>query len=118
MGRTRFPAMVEGYSIHRDRLEHSQGQMDPRITERFLGGAQLSGADFYEILEFRKGFMCNEKQNGINKNRAPTISFTINNISSKNVSKKLVENGIAIRNDNFYAWRCLHALGIDTNDEL
>ena len=57
MGRTRFPAMVEGYSIHRDRLEHSQGQMDPRITERFLGGAQLSGADYYEILEFRKGFM-------------------------------------------------------------
>ena len=51
-----------------------------------------------------------------NKNRAPTIAFTIKNESSKNISNKLVENGIATRNDNFYAWRCLKALGIDTDD--
>ncbi len=51
-----------------------------------------------------------------NKNRAPTISFTNKKISSKNVSKILVSNYIATRNDNFYAWRCLNALGIDTND--
>ena len=25
-------------------------------------------------------------------------------------------NKIATRNDNFYAWRCLEALGIDLND--
>jgi len=51
-----------------------------------------------------------------NKNRAPTISFTFNNISSKKVSQKLVANGIATRNDNFYAWRCLKALEIDIDD--
>ena len=51
-----------------------------------------------------------------NKNRAPTISFTINKKSSKEVSSELVKNGIATRNDNFYAWRCLKALGIDTED--
>jgi len=51
-----------------------------------------------------------------NKNRAPTIAFTINNKSSKEVSNKLVRNGIATRNDNFYAWRCLKALGIDVDD--
>ena len=28
----------------------------------------------------------------------------------------LVDNNIATRNDNFYAWRCLEALGIDTDD--
>ena len=27
-----------------------------------------------------------------------------------------MKNGIATRNDNFYAWRCLKALGIDTDD--
>jgi selenocysteine lyase/cysteine desulfurase len=27
-----------------------------------------------------------------------------------------VKNGIATRNDNFYAWRCLKALGIDVDD--
>ncbi len=50
------------------------------------------------------------------KNRAPTISFYSKKISSKNISKHLVKNGIATRNDNFYAWRCLKALGIDTED--
>ena len=51
-----------------------------------------------------------------NKDRAPTISFTFDNISSKKASQILVENGIATRNDNFYAWRCLKSLGIDTSD--
>ena len=51
-----------------------------------------------------------------NKNRAPTISFTINDKSSMEISSELVKHGIATRNDNFYAWRCLKALGIDTED--
>ena len=51
-----------------------------------------------------------------NKNRAPTIAFTFNNISSAKATKILVKNGIATRNDNFYAWRCLKALNIDTKD--
>ena len=51
-----------------------------------------------------------------NKNRAPTISFVSKKISSKELSDKLVESMIATRNDNFYAWRCLEALGIDTLD--
>ncbi|MDP7197524.1 MAG: cysteine desulfurase, partial [SAR202 cluster bacterium] len=36
--------------------------------------------------------------------------------SSKKISDQLVKNGIATRNDNFYAWRCLKALGIDVDD--
>ncbi len=52
----------------------------------------------------------------LEKNRAPTIAFTFTNLTSLYVSEKLVKNGIATRNDNFYAWRCLKALGIDTND--
>ena len=51
-----------------------------------------------------------------NKDRAPTIAFTMNNKSSKELSSDLVKQGIATRNDNFYAWRCLKALGIDTDD--
>ena len=51
-----------------------------------------------------------------NKDRAPTIAFTMNNKSSKELSSELVQQGIATRNDNFYAWRCLKALGIDTDD--
>ena len=54
----------------------------------------------------------------INKNRAPTISFTSKKKSSKQVSDILIENHIATRNDNFYAWRCLRALNIDKDDGL
>ena len=53
-----------------------------------------------------------------NKNRAPTISFVSNNKTSKEVSDILISNNIATRNDNFYAWRCLEALNIDTEDGL
>jgi cysteine desulfurase family protein (TIGR01976 family) len=51
-----------------------------------------------------------------NQSRAPTFAFTSKNYSSKFLSNKLVKNGIATKNDNFYAWRCLEALGIDTED--
>ena len=37
-------------------------------------------------------------------------------MTSKKVSDLLISKGIALRNDNFYAWRCLKAFGIDTND--
>ena len=50
------------------------------------------------------------------KNRAPTIAFTFKDKLSKDVSRSLVNQGIATRNDNFYAWRCLDALNIDKND--
>jgi cysteine desulfurase family protein (TIGR01976 family) len=52
------------------------------------------------------------------KNRAPTISFFSKNISSKKISEILVKNNIATRNDNFYAWRCLEALNISTEDGI
>ncbi len=52
----------------------------------------------------------------INKNRAPTISFTHKHKTSKEVSNTLISNNIATRNDNFYAWRCLNSLGISTDD--
>ena len=51
-----------------------------------------------------------------NRNRAPTISFTVDGILSKDISDSLVKQSIAIRNDNFYAWRCLKAFGINTQD--
>ena len=51
-----------------------------------------------------------------NKNRAPTISFVHKNKSSRDLSNYLVQNKIATRNDNFYAWRCLKALNINDKD--
>ena len=43
------------------------------------------------------------------------VKYAVGNISPKNKTS-VVDNKIATRNDNFYAWRCLKHLGIDTAD--
>ncbi|MDC3178561.1 aminotransferase class V-fold PLP-dependent enzyme [Pelagibacteraceae bacterium] len=69
-----------------------------------------------KYLKSRKDLILIGKDNVQDKDRAPTISFVSKTRTSKKISDILVKNNIATRNDNFYAWRCLKALGIDTND--
>ena len=69
-----------------------------------------------EYISKREDFNLIGKKRITNKDRAPTIAFTVKNKSSKYISDMLISNKIATRNDNFYAWRCLKALGIDTED--
>lgn len=71
---------------------------------------------FLDYIESEKKIKLIGRKKIIDKNRAPTISFTVDGKTSKFVSDALVSQGIALRNDNFYAWRCLQALGIDTED--
>ena len=44
------------------------------------------------------------------------ISFISRNHKSLEIVKLLLKYKIAVRNGDFYAWRCLKALGINTND--
>ena len=74
------------------------------------------GNIFLEYLKSNNEIKLIGKEKIIDKDRAPTFAFTSNNYSSKKLSTRLVKNGIATRNDNFYAWRCLKALGICTKD--
>jgi len=69
-----------------------------------------------EYLNSRSDIKLIGKSKISNKDRAPTIAFTMDNKSSKDLSSELIKHGIATRNDNFYAWRCLLALGIDVDD--
>ena len=69
-----------------------------------------------KLISEKKNFRLIGKKEIKRKNRAPTIAFTVNNITSKKISEMLVSKKIATRNDNFYAWRCLKALGINTDD--
>jgi aspartyl-tRNA(Asn)/glutamyl-tRNA(Gln) amidotransferase subunit A len=52
LARTRFPSMVEGYSIHRERLAHSAADMDPRIVGRMKAGGAIPAYEYYEGLQF------------------------------------------------------------------
>ena len=52
LARTRFPSMVEGYSIHRERLANAAADMDPRIVGRMQAGAKIPGYEYYEGMRF------------------------------------------------------------------
>ena len=69
-----------------------------------------------EYLKTKKNVKIIGKKESLNKNRAPTISFTVEDKSSKEICDYLVKKNIGIRNGNFYAWRILEALNIDTED--
>jgi len=69
-----------------------------------------------EYIDKRSDLYLIGKNKIVNKNRAPTISFISKDKSSKEICEILLDNKIATRNDNFYAWRCLKSLGIDTED--
>ncbi len=69
-----------------------------------------------QYLDDRKDIKLIGKNKIENKNRAPTIAFTSDKMTSKQFSSKLIDHKIATRNDNFYAWRCLESLGIDKED--
>ncbi len=106
------------YSHHFDKNSENIREKINKINELIAFHEERIANPFLDYLNSRTDIKIIGQKKIENKNRAPTISFTSNKISSKNISKHLVENGIATRNDNFYAWRCLQALGIDTEDGL
>ena len=87
-----------------------------KINELISNHEEQIANPLLEYLNSRNDIKLIGKKKIENKNRAPTIAFTFVNQSSKTISNQLVKNGIATRNDNFYAWRCLKALGIDVED--
>ena len=87
-----------------------------KINELISNHEEQIANPLLEYLNSRNDIKLMGKKKIENKNRAPTIAFTFVNQSSKKISDQLVKNGIATRNDNFYAWRCLKALGIDVDD--
>ena len=87
-----------------------------KINELISNHEEQIANPLLEYLNSRNDIKLIGKKKIENKNRAPTIAITFVNQSSKKISNQLVKNGIATRNDNFYAWRCLKALGIDVDD--
>tara|TARA_B100000900_G_scaffold255351_1_gene217578 strand:+ start:1085 stop:2335 length:1251 start_codon:yes stop_codon:yes gene_type:complete len=87
-----------------------------KINKLISDHEEIIANPILDYLNKSKHFNLIGKNKIINKDRAPTISFTSNKMSSRELSDILVKNNIATRNDNFYAWRCLQSLGIDTID--
>jgi len=104
------------YNHHFKKDKLSKKEKIQKVNNLISDHEEKIGNKLLEFMETKKQIKLIGKKRINNKNRAPTISFTIEGITSKKVSELLVNEGIATRNDNFYAWRCLEALGIDTND--
>ena len=69
-----------------------------------------------EFLKSKKNVRIIGNQSHSRDIRMPTLSFTVNGISSKEIALGAGKKDIGIRNGEFYAWRCLHGLGIEPND--
>ena len=111
-----YEYMNDMYDHHYSVKEKNIRKKIEKINSLISNHEEEIGNPLLEFLHNSSKFKLIGKNKIKNKNRAPTISFTANGMSSKEVSEILVNNKIATRNDNFYAWRCLKSLGIDTND--
>jgi len=104
------------YKHHFPEEKCSVREQIQKVNELIANHEQEIANPLLEYLNSRSDIKLIGKTSINNKDRAPTIAFTMDNMSSKDLSSELVKLGIATRNDNFYAWRCLMALGIDVDD--
>ncbi len=104
------------YEYHYSKNENNIRKKIIKVNDLISKHEEKIGNLLLDYLKTRNDINLIGKERIENKNRAPTIAFTSDKYSSKSLSSLLVKNGIATRNDNFYAWRCLKALGINTED--
>ena len=104
------------FNHHFNNTEASTLSKISKINNLISKHEEVIANPILEYLNTREDINLIGKNKIENKNRAPTIAFTSNKLSSKDISDKLINEKIATRNDNFYAWRCLKALNIDTED--
>jgi cysteine desulfurase family protein (TIGR01976 family) len=113
-----YEYLMKLYKHHYNNNEQPIRKKISQINELISSHEEEIANPILDYLSNRADFNLIGQKKIFNKNRAPTISFTIKNKTSKVVSDLLIANNIATRNDNFYAWRCLKALGIDTKDGI
>ena len=104
------------YNHHFHNTNLSTREKIEKINEIISLHEEEVGNPILEYISSRDDLKLIGKNKIFDKNRAPTISFISKTLSSKKISEILVNNKIATRNDNFYAWRCLEALNIDPDD--
>jgi len=108
--------MMNLYAHHYDNTDISIRKKIEKVNYLIQEHEEKIANPILELIYNKANLKLIGKNKICNKNRAPTISFTANNKTSKEVSHHLVKNKIATRNDNFYAWRCLKALDINAED--
>ena len=111
-----YDYMIDIYNHHYGKTDNSIREKISKVNHLISVHEEFLAKPLLKFLSNSDKFNLIGKKDIKNKNRAPTISFTSNKITSKELSDILTKNKIATRNDNFYAWRCLEYLDIDTKD--
>jgi len=111
-----YEYLMELFNFHFNNLDISIRNKINIINNLIAKHEEEIANPILEYINKRKDLILIGKNKIKDKNRAPTVSFTSVKKTSEEVSKILVSKKIATRNDNFYAWRCLQALNIDSTD--
>ncbi len=99
--RANFSA-VEAYALHRGRLATHLDEFDPRVAKRLLLGANMSAADYVDLLHLRQSLIAsaNVATAGYTALLAPTVPIVAPAIADMESSEEffLRINGLLLRN--------------------
>lgn len=114
-------ATVNGLMDYLDALADRHGFAGQPVTARAAGVRDLFRAHETELLQPLLDFLSKHPKlrligRGRAGERAPTVAFTVEGRTSESVAARLAQAKQGVGNGNFYAYRLLKALGIDTDD--
>jgi len=114
-------AAVNGVIDYMEALASHHGYAQAPLQQRAAAVRTLMRGQEIRLLEPLLDFMARQPRIRVigpfdARTRAPTVAFMIDGLSSQAVGAELARQGIGVGAGNFYAYRLLQALGIDTTD--
>jgi selenocysteine lyase/cysteine desulfurase len=114
-------AAVNGVIDYMEALAAHHGNGDASVPQQAALVRQLMRSQEIALLEPLLHFLSQQPRVRVvgpvdAQTRAPTVAFTIDGMPSQAVGAELARQGIGVGAGNFYAYRLLQALGIDTAD--
>jgi len=100
------------YGHHFDEAQPGFHARAARVFELFAEHETVQADRILEAVKSIRGSRIIGQNQALKGSRAPTISITLEGMSSGEAVKKLVKRDIAVLNGHFYARRCIEALGI------
>ena len=93
---------AEAYALHRGRLAKHADQFDPRVSKRLLLGANISAADYIDLLHLRQSLITSAAKTTMRFDAllAPTVPIVAPTIAEMESSDEVLFrlNGLLLRN--------------------
>jgi len=114
-------ATVNGLMDYLDAVADRQGLKGQPVAARAAGVRDLFRAHESALLQPLLDFLSKHPRVRMigrtrAEERAPTVAFTVEGMTSSDLASRLAEAKLGVGAGNFYAYRLLKSLGIDTDD--